>query len=101
MDLVLLRKKPVGRISVFELARIGVGEILGRAVFLKERARDLIDAHVGALRGKDGGDQQLKGIVVFEGASHRRGRLRRAFARMARDALGSGAGRALCFRWRR
>ncbi len=55
----------------FDLARVGVGEIFGLGILREERGSDQIDAHVGGLRGKNRGDQQLKWIVVNEGAGGR------------------------------
>ena len=52
----------------FEFARIGVGEIFRRLVFLKERASHFVDADIGALRGEDCRDQQLEGVAMIQRA---------------------------------
>ena len=51
---------------LLQLRRIGVGEILRGAVLLEQVFRDLIDPLVGALGREDGGDQELKGVLVIE-----------------------------------
>ena len=84
----LVAEKAGGANFGFQLSRIRIGEIFGRRIFLEQRARNLVDAHVGALRGKDRGDQQLEGVVVFEGAGDVRDRPRRVSPEW-RDALGS------------
>lgn len=45
---------------VFERGGIGVGVVAGGAIILKERGRDFVDLHVGALRGENGGDEKLE-----------------------------------------
>jgi len=59
-------EKAGGFDELFELARIGVCELCGRGVARKQRGRDLVDGAVGALRGEDGRDQQLPGVLVVE-----------------------------------
>ena len=49
---------------LFEFRGICVGKIFRRAIFHEQRFRDLIDALVRALRRKNRGDQQLKGIFM-------------------------------------
>src|SRR5712691_10277705 len=49
---------------LLQFAGIGIGEGLGIGIFLVERFGDLIYTHVGALRGKNRGDQELKRIFV-------------------------------------
>jgi len=55
-----------GADRLLQLGRIGVREIVRGAVLLEQVFRDLIDALVGALRGQDGGDQELKWVLEVE-----------------------------------
>ena len=69
---VLLRKKPVDRMSSSTLGRVGAGEVLGRRVPGEERRRHHVHPLVGALRRQDRGRQQLVGVAVVERAQRRR-----------------------------
>ena len=46
----------------------GGGEILNGRVFLEQAGRHHVHALVGALRGEDGGDQQLPGVRMMQRA---------------------------------
>lgn len=55
------------------------GQIVFRfAIFLEERFRDFVDAHIGALRGKNRSDQKLKRSLMMK----RRGRIGIRFSQM-------------------
>ncbi len=45
----------------FEFGGLGVGVVVGGAIFFEERRGDGVDAFVGALRGEDGGDGEFEG----------------------------------------
>ncbi len=47
---------------------VGFGERGGSGEEAEELGRDHVDAHVGGLRGEDGGDGELEGVAVVEGA---------------------------------
>ena len=55
-----------GADEVFEVFLLGGGHAFGIGVFLEEGGGHQVDAHVGALRGEDGGDEELEGAVVVE-----------------------------------
>ena len=52
----------------FDFFNGGVGEVLGGGELLKKPGCDFVDSGVGALGGKDGGDQELPGVGVEEAA---------------------------------
>lgn len=60
-------KKAGGLDGFLEFGRGGAGVVCGGGVFGEERRGDLIDAFVGALGGKNGGDEELEriGMVQF------------------------------------
>ena len=62
MFFALLRKKPVDLMARSKFGGRRVGEICRRAVFFEQLRRDEVDAFVGALRGKNRGDEQLQRI---------------------------------------
>ena len=66
MDFVLFRKKPVGRMSCSSSSGFAYAKSFGVRIFQVQRFRDLVDAHVRALRRKNRGNQQLKRILVLE-----------------------------------
>src|ERR1019366_547111 len=68
----LVAEESAGANVGFELFRLERGERLWRRVFLEEDRRDHVDAHVGALRRKNGRDQQLPSAVVMQGAGRAR-----------------------------
>lgn len=51
---------------LLEVARIRICEGFRRWIFLIERFRHLVYAHIGALRGEDRGNQQLKRVFVLQ-----------------------------------
>ena len=55
-----------GTDEVFEVFLARGGHAFGVRVFLEEGGGHQVDAHVGALRGEDSGDEKLKGPVVVE-----------------------------------
>jgi len=55
-----------GADEVFDVLLLRGGEGLGVRVFPEERGCHQIDAHVGALRGEDGGDEELEGSFVVQ-----------------------------------
>ena len=55
-----------GTDEVFEVFLARGGHAFGVRVFLEEGGGHQVDAHVGALRGEDGGDEELEGAVVVE-----------------------------------
>ena len=55
-----------GTDEVFEVFLARGGHAFGVRVFLEEGGSHQVDAHVGALRGEDGGDEELEGAVVVE-----------------------------------
>ena len=65
-EVVLLRKKPVGRISVLELGPVRRRVVGGGAVAGEQRRRDLVHPLVGALRGQDRRDDQLERVGEVE-----------------------------------
>lgn len=67
MDFVLLRKTG-GADILLELLRVCVGEVFDGRIFGEEGGRDLIDAYVRALSGKNRRDEQLKRVFVNKGA---------------------------------
>ena len=55
-----------GADEVFDVFLLRGGESFGVGVFFKEGGRHHVDADVGALRGEDGGDEELEGARVVE-----------------------------------
>lgn len=83
---------------LLELRGIGVGEMLRRRIFLEEAGSDLIDAGIGALGRKNGGDKQLESIVVMQ-RTLGRGIVAIEAGQNLPDAAGVRAPGAVCF-WR-
>ena len=55
-----------GADDFFEVFLARGGHAFGVGEFLEEGGGHQVDAHVGALRGEDGGDEELEGAVVVE-----------------------------------
>ena len=55
-----------GADEVFDVFLFGGSECFGVRVFFEKGGRHHVDAHVGALRGEDGGDEKLEGPLVVE-----------------------------------
>jgi hypothetical protein len=55
-----------GADEFFDVFLFGGGEMSGVRVFFEEGGGHHVDAHIGALRGEDGGDEELKGTVVIQ-----------------------------------
>jgi hypothetical protein len=55
-----------GADEFFDVFLFGGGEMSGVRVFFEEGEGHHVDAHVGALRGEDGGDEKLEGPLVVE-----------------------------------
>ncbi len=55
-----------GADEFFDVFLFGGGEMSGVRVFFEEGGGHHVDAHVGALRGEDGGDEELEGTVVIQ-----------------------------------
>ena len=52
--------------EVFDVFLFGDGEVTGVRVFFEEGGGHHVDAHVGALRGEDGGDEELECALVVQ-----------------------------------
>ena len=64
--------KEAGRPNLFlQFSGRGIGKIFGLRIFLVEFLGHLIHAHVGALCGKNRGNQELKRVVVRQFAASR------------------------------
>jgi hypothetical protein len=61
-------EKTCGANGRFQFCGIGEGEVFRSGISRKKYSGHLIDAHVGALRGEDGRNQQLKRILVYQRA---------------------------------
>lgn len=61
-----IAEKAGGADEVFDVFLLRGGESFGVGVFFKEGGRHHVDADVGALRGEDGGDEELEGARVVE-----------------------------------
>lgn len=57
--------------DVLDILLGSIGELLRRGVFFEEAGSDGVDAFVGALGGENGGDGQLEGVFVDQGAFRR------------------------------
>ena len=68
IDFDLLLKKPVLRISFARTSGRTAAKSSGVGYFFEKAGSDFVDALVGALRGEDGRDQELPGIVMQQGA---------------------------------
>ena len=55
-----------GADEVFDVFLFGRSECFGVRVFFEKGGRHHVDAHVGALRGEDGGDEELEGALVVQ-----------------------------------
>jgi hypothetical protein len=66
----LVPKKTGGLDGLFQLNQWRVRVVRRRVIFFEQFRRNDIDAFVGALRRKNGGDEQLKGVGVIQLAVH-------------------------------
>jgi hypothetical protein len=55
-----------GADEVFDILLLCGGKRSGVRVFFEERGRHHVDAHVGALRGQNGGNEELERAVVVQ-----------------------------------
>jgi hypothetical protein len=57
-------EKAGGADEILNVLLLGCGESLGVGVFAEEGGSHQVDADIGALRGQDGGDEELEGAAV-------------------------------------
>lgn len=88
----LVAEEAGGLDEALEFGEVGVGVVLGGEIAGEEGGRDEVDADIGALRGKDGGDEKLERVLVIEGAVGVGVELGEA-AEDGTDALGGFVGR--------
>ena len=84
LGLVVIEARAFDQMLKFFDARFR--EVIGGAIFFEQIGRDQIDALVSALRGEDGGDEQLKWIGEVEFAPE----VRIRFPQDADDVSGAG-----------
>jgi len=69
MDLALLLKKPVLRISLARTSGRTAAKSVGVGYLANRPGVNFVDALIGALGGKNGGHQQFPRVSMVEGAS--------------------------------
>jgi len=62
----LVAEEAGGADEVFDILLLCGGKRSGVRVFFEERGRHHVDAHVGALRGQNGGNEELERAVVVQ-----------------------------------
>ena len=62
----LVAEETCGADDVFDVFLFGGSECFGVRVFFEKGGRHHVDAHVGALRGEDGGDEELECALVVQ-----------------------------------
>ena len=63
----LVAEKAAGADFRLQGGPVGVGEVRGGRILTEETGRDHVHPLVGALRGKDGGDEDLEGRLINQG----------------------------------